>query len=313
MDESEPPKRAGRVLVIFPGALGDLICAVPAIRAIADRYPAARMELMARAELARFSTGRVAGITRGHSIDSGEIAAMFRENGAPGTVACNFFSGFGVIASFFASGDERFRANLIASAPKADVSFYPFRPDSPGHVASAYLHSVGAQCARTDCSIGFLAGDFESARAVLDRSGLESGRFLMILPGSGSPAKNWPAGRFIELAGRVCDRVRSLVVIGPTEDAIAIEFARAGLPVASDLPLEAVGALARMAAGFVGNDSGVSHLAAAAGGRGIVLFGPTDPARWRPLGNVRILRQNPLEELSVESVISELRLTVGDA
>jgi ADP-heptose:LPS heptosyltransferase len=48
-----------RLLIIFPGALGDLICGLPAIRAIARRHSQASLELMARAELARFAVGRM--------------------------------------------------------------------------------------------------------------------------------------------------------------------------------------------------------------------------------------------------------------
>ena len=69
-------RQPARILVIFPGALGDLICIVPALREIARRHSCATLELMARAELARFATGRL-GIGRGHSIDRREVAQLF--------------------------------------------------------------------------------------------------------------------------------------------------------------------------------------------------------------------------------------------
>ena len=67
-----------RVLIIFPGALGDLICVGPAIRALGRMNPGAVLELMARAELAEFAAGRL-GVAAGHSIDRREMSAMFRE------------------------------------------------------------------------------------------------------------------------------------------------------------------------------------------------------------------------------------------
>lgn len=67
-----------RVLIIFPGALGDLICLAPTIAAIARRHRSAELELMARYELAEFAVGRL-GITRAHSIDRREVALLFRE------------------------------------------------------------------------------------------------------------------------------------------------------------------------------------------------------------------------------------------
>ena len=69
-----------------------------------------------------------------------------------------------------------------------------------------------------------------------------------------------------------------------------------------DLELSELAGIAREARCFIGNDSGVSHLAAAAGARGLVIFGPTDPERWRPLGDVKVIRKEPLEDLLVDQV-----------
>jgi ADP-heptose:LPS heptosyltransferase len=57
-----------------------------------------------------------------------------------------------------------------------------------------------------------------------------------------------------------------------------------GAPAARDLPLPDLAALLARATAYLGNDSGVSHLAAAVGVPSVVLFGPTDRRRWRPLG-----------------------------
>jgi len=58
---------------------------------------------------------------------------------------------------------------------------------------------------------------------------------------------------------------------------------------------------------FLGNDSGPGHLAGTLGLPTLVLFGPTDPARWRPLGpRVRVIRRSPLEALSVDEVWEEM-------
>ena len=111
---SEQAAHAERVLAIFPGALGDLVCLVPALRALARRHrdanPAATLELMAREELARFAVDRI-GITRGHSIDRREVATLFAESPDLAEVT-RFFRPFTRIYSFFASDDARFRRAL---------------------------------------------------------------------------------------------------------------------------------------------------------------------------------------------------------
>ena len=61
--------------------------------------------------------------------------------------------------------------------------------------------------------------------------------------------------------------------------------------VVKDKELGTVAGIARLAAGFVGNDSGVSHLAAAADAPGVVIFGPTYARRWRPLGRIAVIDQ----------------------
>src|SRR5216684_7106246 len=93
-----------RVLVIFPGALGDLLCLVPAVCAIAHRNPGATLELMARGELARFAVGRL-GFARGHSIDRREVGHLFAADERVSEYAREFFGAFDHVYSFFAADD----------------------------------------------------------------------------------------------------------------------------------------------------------------------------------------------------------------
>lgn len=74
--------------------------------------------------------------------------------------------------------------------------------------------------------------------------------------------------------------------------------------------LELLAGLIAEAGLFVGNDSGVSHLAAAVGAKTLALFGPTNPALWRPLGeNVRIVQgKTPPDMPTVSEVLPHLDL-----
>ena len=295
------------VLVIFPGALGDLICLIPALRAIARRNPDATLELMARGELARFAIGHL-GFAHGHSIDRREVSQLFVPGGGETAEARAFFGAFEHIYSFFAADDARFVAALRAAAA-GGISCYPFRPAGDGHVARCYLDAIGAPSDEAlESTIELSVDELDAARDRLGAFGLAPGEFVAIFPGSGSRAKNWPAASFAALARRMRERTRVLIVLGPAEAGAAIYFAECGAEIIKDLELWEVAAIARMARAFVGNDSGVSHLAAAAGGRGVVLFGPTDPARWRPLGAVRIICGEPIESIAVEEVAAALKL-----
>jgi heptosyltransferase III len=298
-----------RVLVIFPGALGDLMLVAPAIAAVAARHRDSATELMARADLARFAIGRMR-IARGHSIDRREVSALFNGDTDSLRAACEFFGQFERIYSFFAADDASFRARLEAAAGGV-VTFHPFRPDAGGHVADAYLRSIGeSRSAATSAAplIAPNADDLERASAALARARRDASRLVLLFPGSGSAAKNWPRERFAALAELIArDGPAPVFVLGPAEDSMRGYFAARGFAEWSELELGTLAGLARLARAFVGNDSGVSHLAAAVGTPGVALFGPTDPARWAPRGRVTMIRRAPLDALEPAEVADALR------
>ncbi len=127
---------------------------------------------------------------------------------------------------------------------------------------------------------------------------------VLIHPGSGSPRKNWPKARFMELARRLAQAGHRVVwVLGPAE---ADQAGEGWGSESLDRPsLEVLAATLGSARLFVGNDSGVSHLAAAVGAPTLAIFGPTDPLVWTPDGTqVRTVfaPNGRLGDLSVEAV-----------
>jgi len=291
-----------RVLVIFPGALGDLMCLMPALAAVAWRHPDASVELMARLELARLVAGRSM-VARAHSIDAREVGALFTDDASGG--ARRFFGDFDRIYSFFASDDLRLREQL-AAATDGEVSFHPFRPGGEGHVSDGYLHAIEAvdeTAAAVNALLEPAADDLAAAARAIAQSGCAKSKLIVIFPGSGSPAKNWPAENFVALASMLSN---SVAILGPAEAPIEPVFREAGVALLKNLDLPTVAAIARVAAAFVGNDSGASHLAAAVGASGAVIFGPTDPARWRPLAlgaaRIEVFRRDPLDSIEAWEV-----------
>jgi len=136
-------------------------------------------------------------------------------------------------------------------------------------------------------------------------SGMPAG-FLAVHPGSGSRAKNWPLERFVETARRLSRGRPWLLALGPAEkDVPPPPEAR----LARGLPLRTLGAVLARAGLFLGNDSGISHLAAACGTRTLALFGPTDPAQWAPVGHAVLTLRPPsadLADLQVDEVVDQL-------
>jgi ADP-heptose:LPS heptosyltransferase len=108
---------------------------------------------------------------------------------------------------------------------------------------------------------------------------------ILVHPGSGSSAKNWPAARFAETIHALQRPVR--LIVGEADDAAADEVEACvgkALPRLEHLALDELAARLAGCHCYLGNDSGVSHLAGLCGARSVVLFGPTSPQVWRPLG-----------------------------
>ncbi len=299
---------ARRVLVIFPGALGDFICVMPAIEAIAARYRGASIELMARAELARLAVGRTV-VARGYSIDAPQAGALFSDTGDASRQAREFFGGYERIYSFFASSDARFRTRLVA-ATGGEVSFHPFRPiydgSSEPHIAASYLRSIGAADAPMRPRIEATVDDMQAASDAISSVRCDPSNLIAIFPGSGSMRKNWPVDKFATLGKMLAGTSGVVFILGPAESAIEQRLRQRNLPVLKDLDLGTVAGIARLASGFVGNDSGVSHLAAAVGAPGVVIFGPGDSARWHPLGKIAVLARGEIDTIEPDEVAAAL-------
>jgi heptosyltransferase-2 len=130
-------------------------------------------------------------------------------------------------------------------------------------------------------------------------------------PGSGSEKKNWPLPNWIELGDRLLASSFAGSIVVVTGEADRAQAARlhsvwtnTRVGFVRNLPLTHLAALLEQTI-FVGHDSGISHLAAAAGAKCVLLFGPTNPEVWAPTGeNVRVIRgtDHKLESISVDEV-----------
>jgi ADP-heptose:LPS heptosyltransferase len=138
------------------------------------------------------------------------------------------------------------------------------------------------------------AGLDELGEAATLLSWLGLRRPVFVHPGAGADWKRWPADRFAALVRALLGRGEEVALVEGPADAAAVSGVRAALgayvPVLRNLPVRSLAAVLSQGSAFVGNDSGVTHLAAAAGMRTIALFGPTDPVSWAPLGDVRVIR-----------------------
>jgi heptosyltransferase-2 len=302
-----PPaaSKSPSVLLLRAGALGDLLLLRPAIAALqrAGRTVGVMAPSVPAAALVGPGHGDVVEALPSESV---RFAGLFADGRLDDASAAERLRSYDVAIAY--TRDAALVRNLGRLVPTV-LQHDPAPPPKGAHAGewlASCLPAIGVSAASIAVPV-LTPSEEDQARAHTIAADLPSG-FLAIHPGSGSPAKNWPAARFASLA-RAAGGPRFLLVRGPADDDAACELET--LPearVARDLPLRVLAALLARAGAYVGNDSGVTHLAAAGGAPTIALFGPTDPAIWAPLGpRVRILRADGMDGIAVEDVAAAVR------
>lgn len=301
----------GRILVIRGGAIGDFILTLPAIRLIRDNFPDAHLEILGYKHIISVADGRFyAQATR--CIEYAPLSNFFVPNASLNPELVEYFGSFHQVISYLYDPDGFFEGNVaragvrhfLKASPKVNGNSHAAEQlAAPLQALALYLENPAAVIFPNDEDTAF-------ASRFLDKS---EKPLIALHPGSGSPQKNWPIENWLVLGSRLHDLGWEIVMVGGEADLQRMELLkqRWNFPVrtASGLPLAYLGAILGRCAFFVGHDSGVSHLAAAAGAACLLLFGPTDPAVWAPANpKVRVIRapDGVLEKLTVAEIVDAI-------
>jgi heptosyltransferase-2 len=288
-----------RILVIRGGAVGDFILTLPALKALRDACPHAHIEILGYKHIAGLAENRFyAQAVR--SIEYGPLSRFFaRDSELPAELA-NYFASFDLIVSYLYDPDRVFENNLRRCGVENLLCGPSKIVEKAGHAAR--------QLARPVKDLGIRVADLSEKvfPSIEDRQFASDfvrplqQPFIVIHPGSGSKEKNWPLENWIALFSKADDfstsgKRPSLVVISGEGDKsqteqLEREWKNRDVRFAKNLPLPQLAAVLERSI-FIGHDSGISHLAAAAGANCILLFGPTNPDVWAPGNqNVQVLR-----------------------
>ncbi len=236
------------------------------------------------------------------SIHQKDWAGLFQEKLKVPDRFRDFLSSFQKAYLFSANKPEVLIQGL-ASAGLAKTVWIPSFPDVQQNLSlqslqKEILKSEKIPWVESEKTIFPAPDDLREAKEYLRRT-LKSGEGLPLWAmhsGSGSPHKNWPLEGFLEVAQelRSLKKAQPVFLMGPVEQETSpetVETIKArGFPILGGMTLPVLAGVLSQCAGYLGNDSGVSHLAAALGLPTVVLFGPTDPIFWGPKGKkVRIL------------------------
>lgn len=257
----------GRRLFVFPGALGDFLLLAPAIAALRAR--GVTVELSVPRALADLAHGLFP-TAAGPPADGAVMRSLFAHELDP--ALARWLEGAVRVDAWFAGSDAL--EHHAAACGVAEVRRHAVvRGDEGPHAALAYAAALDVTPLDPRLPPTWTAEATQPRRRCA----------LVIHPGAGSPAKRWSRVGFRRLADAWRLRGRGVVVLlGPAEEGDAAWWCATGHEIVRGVGLRAAATLLASAPWYVGNDSGVSHLAGLLGRRGAVLFGPTRAARWRP-------------------------------
>ncbi len=285
-------------LIIRSGGLGDSILTLPVAVRLREVHPDAGLHVLGNGNM--LDAARLSGLFESfHSLDEAGFAALFTGN-EPTRFLRSFFSQFNRVFCFSAGNGEEIARIVRESGARSCRVLDPRPPRNwDRHITEYFLTII-------DSVIPFPAIPPALPAAPAHQSGKE---LLAIHPGSGGVPKTWPLERFMAVAERW--HGETLFLLGPAEmergymDRIPERFR-----VEANPSLVEAAALIRGASRYLGNDSGVSHLAAMCGTPSVVLFGPTAPKVWRPWGE-RVLviasSDGSMEGIGVEEVVRAVK------
>lgn len=310
------PLQPQRIVLILPCCIGDVVLATATLAALRRGYPDAHI------------TWAVGGWSRraveqhpalNAVLDTGPSALPVRTlrgllhfvrqlRGGHYDLAVSLVRSPLMSVALLLSG-IRWRAGLDSAGRGFGYNIRaPIRPDERRSEGDIYLdvaRALGLNAAGCRANVPVSDADAASSRALLAERGI-IGRYLVLNPAGGQnpgmrlDVKRWPPDQFAALADRLAVRYDASVVLvaGPDDgaliEAVQRRLARPAAAFAGALSFGQIGALAKAALVYVGNDTGLTHYAAAAGAKTVMILGPSDPLRYAPFADDALALWRPV-------------------
>ncbi len=300
------------ILVIRPGAIGDALLTFPVLKALREHYAGMPITLVSNAQVLPLALAF--GVAE-QTFDFQDItwSELFSTTGIRNSSLLALLKQTDLAICWMRDPDGIVEHNLKMSGVK-NVMIAPGRPSEGEHIHivdyladTVGLSNVGSR---------FIAPlSWPTPNSV---SNGPTGRSVAIHPGSGAAQKCWPASRFAAVIERLWQQNRSVLLLaGPADSErvhdvlqqLSSPLTPAMLKLLTNASLIEVARQLQLCRCYLGNDSGITHLAAMLGIPTIAIFGPTDPAVWRPVGpSVKVLQGRTLEDVSVDSIMEVIDL-----
>ncbi len=292
-----------RILIIKWSALGDVVITSALMEDIARAFPDAEIHLNTQANCVglfkadpRFTDVFAIDVRKKGQRWSNALAWIRRVRAGHYDLLIDFqrsdHSRFLLALLLIAGGAPHYRLGNRGGFP---YTHQPVNRDPKAHafvMMRSVLESVGIPTRTTHPVFHPTREQLDRVKALRDDCGLVDNEYVVLLPGShaAGPLKRWGAARYAALAQILHDQgIAKIVLIGgPDEVEDCMQIAAAGdfiVNLNGKLELLQIAPVCEGAAAIIGNDTGTAHFGSAAGRPLLVLCGPTDPRRVKPIGD----------------------------
>ena len=281
---------------------------LPAIAYVQKKYPADKLTLIGRPEYGALL--KTAGIVdEVLSWDRREFSGLFQEPTRADAALARWLQGFHLALGWTHQASGAGLEHSLRSLGQKNGHFIVHDPFSSLSLSEFFFQKT----------VAYFEGDFrplfpfeKCARLlILPNPGVaeQASPSVIIHPGSGSVSKCWPLADFLEIIHRLsAKKIRGVLVTGEAEERLKSELGKTKLPRGWRwLASPPLAELSRILAGsslYLGNDSGITHLAAACGTTVVALFRNDLKALWKPFGRTHIISADSLPQISPKTVWS---------
>lgn len=292
------------ILVIRPGAIGDALLAFPTLHALRARYGAKRITFVSNASVLPLAQAwKVADEVS--DFQQTQWSELFSTTGIHNAALRELLASTDMAICWLSDPEHLVEGNLRQAGIKK-IIIAPGRPpeDSYMHVAE-YLAST----------VKIPAKQVRAWHPTVPAA-IKTGKTIAIHPGSGSERKNWPIASYAEVIKTLWQENCAVLLLAGPADEQKLAYLQKHLTPPPGLyrtlvnaPLLEIAQELQQCRGYLGNDSGITHLAAMSGIPTVAIFGPASrTSNWEPLGkHVGIIQQPDLNFLTPFVVTAMIR------
>jgi len=292
------------ILIVHQGAIGDFILSLPALEAIHRFCSQARFIFLGHPSILETIHSRpyFHGVL---NCSDKRWAPLYSSQGKLATRAFDSLPTVDSIFAFCRPSSQKLVENLARIYEKPSYRIDPFPEPGMG------LHISEYQCRQLEelgipalpCLAPVIAPseeDFLEARRFVQQNVAPGRKLILIHPGSGGKRKLWSVAGWLHVILRISgnNKIKISLIEGPADrfivQQLCAEVGSLTLLLLNNWRLGKLAALIKYSSLYLGNDSGITHLAAACNTPTIALFGPTDSRIWGPKGSeVKIVTWQP--------------------